>query len=428
MRYIAFALIAALTAGSMLMPVPQQPGPKEAPASLVPNHVICGVEEGGGRSTQLTAVSANEGPVQLTLFASGSPAGSIGVSIGPEGANVIPIVDVAAVGTVGALVELPPSDSLVGSVVRGSTSIAMESCSSVGAASSFLSGGTTAEQRSFEVHLMNPYAGEAVVDLTVTSEVGIESNDLLRSLIVPAASSVIVDMTALLPGRERLSVRIDSSAGRVFAIGRQTGVADTAVWNAVPGATDWLLPVPSLTPPAQLRVGNPSAQEVDFQVDVYGSGGLEEAVISDRVEANGEAVIDLSTLLEGASVQGVRVISTSPVVPTVWFEDQASIAVTSGGTEAASRWLLAGSALPGLESQRVVLLNPGLEDASVIIHSLRAARAQRTVVVPAQTVIELALEPADGFLLEASVPIVGLLSLSGQGSSAVSIGAPLADG
>jgi hypothetical protein len=304
----------------------------------------------------------------------------------------------------------------------------MESCSSVGAASSFLSGGTTAEQRSFEVHLMNPYAGEAVVDLTVTSEVGIESNDLLRSLIVPAASSVIVDMTALLPGRERLSVRIDSSAGRVFAIGRQTGVADTAVWNAVPGATDWLVPVPSLTPPAQLRVGNPSAQEVDFQVDVYGSAGLEEAVISDRVEANGEAVIDLSTLLEGASVQGVRVISTSPVVPTVWFEDQASIAVTSGGTEAASRWLLAGSALPGLESQRVVLLNPGLEDASVIIHSLRAARAQRTVVVPAQTVIELALEPADGFLLEASVPIVGLLSLSGQGSSAVSIGAPLADG
>jgi hypothetical protein len=104
------------------------------------------------------------------------------------------------------------------------------------------------------------------------------------------------------------------------------------------------------------------------------------------------------------------------------------LGVTNGATEPASRWLLAGSAIPDTESQRVVVLNPGLEDASVTIHSLRQGRAERSVLVPAQTVIELALETADGFLMDSSVPVVGLLVLSGQGPVAVSTGAPFADG
>jgi hypothetical protein len=428
MRYVALVAIGGLAAAAMLVPSAEPPSPGESPASLAPDHTVCAVEEGAGRTTQLTAVSASEGSVQLTLFASGRPAGSIGVSIGAEGASVIPIVDVAAVGTVGGLVELPPPESSVGSVVRGPSSLSMESCSPAAASSTMLTGGSTADQRSFEVHLMNPYAGEAVVDLRVTSEVGVESDDRLRSVIVPAFSSVIVDMATLLPGRTRLSVGIDSSAGRVFAVGRQAGGSDSAVWNAATGATDWLIPVPTLTSSGLLRIGNASGQEVDFQVDVYGSAGLVEAVIADVIDASGEALIDLATLVEGSTVQGLRVISTSPVVATLWFEDQASLGVTGGVVEPASRWLLAGSAIPDIESQRVVILNPGLEDASVTIHSLRPARTERSVVVPAQTVIELALETADGFLMDSTSPVVGLLVLSGQGPVAISTGSPFADG
>jgi hypothetical protein len=428
MRYLALVVVAGLTAGAMLIPTPAAPVPGLEPALLDSNHGVCGVEEGTGRTTQLTALSAGEGPLQLTLFASGRPAGSIGVSIGAEGSNVIPIVDVAAVGIVGGLVELPPSDTAVGSVVRGPTALSMEACASGAPDSALLTGGSTADQREFSVHLMNPYAGEAVVDLHVTSEVGIESDDRLRSLIVPAFSSVIVEMAELLPGRARLTLRIDTTQGRVFALGRQSGGADNAVWNATEGATDWLVPVPSLAGAGLLRVGNPTGQQVDFQIDVYGSSGLEEAVISDVIDAGGEAAIDLSTLLEGVSVQGARVISTSPVVATLWFEDLASMAVTTGATETSTLWLLPGSAQPGLESQRLVLLSPGLEDASVTVHSLRPDRAQRSVVVAAQTVVELALEPSDGFLVDSSAPVVALMALLGQGPGGISIGMPFTDG
>lgn len=426
MRYLALLAIVGLVAGSFFLDDPMAPDPGALPATHHSLYAVCPVEEGGGRTTELTTLSTDQGPIQLTLFHGGQTAGSIGVSIGSSGSNVIPVIDVAAVGTVGGLVEIPSGNSAVASVMRGATSLTAESCASSTSAQTYLTGGVSADERSFVVQLMNPFAAEAVVDLTVTSEVGLESNDQFNAVIVPSRSSTPVDLSQITPGRERLSVRIDTTAGRVIAVGRQSGNGDTATWNAVEAATDWLVPVPTADQPARVLVGNPSNTDVEYQIDAYGPGGLEEAVVSASIPPWGQAVIDLSTLREGVT-QAVRVISTAPVVATLWSEGPTNLGVTNGSPLPAGRWLLAGSLLTGVESGRVVIFNPGLEDAAIQVQSMRVGGAERALQVPAESVIELALETADGFLVEASVPVVVMLSSLGVGPGALTLGVSLAD-
>jgi hypothetical protein len=89
--------------------------------------------------------------------------------------------------------------------------------------------------------------------------------------------------------------------------------------------------------------------------------------------------------------------------------------------------LLAGPLLTGVESGRVVIFNPGLEDAAIQVQSMRGGGAERALQVPAESVIELALGTADGFLVEASVPVVVMLSSLGVGPDALTLGVSLAD-
>jgi hypothetical protein len=243
---------------------------------------------------------------------------------------------------------------------------------------------------------------------------------------VPSRSSTLVDLSEITPGRERLSVVVETESGRVIAVARQSGVADAAIWNGVAPATDWLIPIPTGGVPARVLVGNPSGLDIEYQVDIYGPGGLEEAAIADVIPPGGQASIDLAGL--EPVTRAVRVVSAGPVVAQLWSEDESALGVTTGAVEASVRWLLPGSLAAGVESGRIVILNPGLEDARVTIRSLRQASSQRTLSVPAESVVELVLEAADGFSIESNAPVVALLAATGSAGGALSMGVPISDG
>lgn len=424
-RYLSLVLVGGLVAAVFLVPPPDHPTPGDPPGIRLPLFAVCPVDEGGGRSTDLAALSTDEGPVQLTLFANGSTAGSIGVTIGSSGATVIPVVDVAAVGAVAGLVELPSGSSAAGSTIRGATSLSVESCAQAIPPQVSLTGGVTAGQRDFSLHLMNPFAGEAVASLTVTSEVGLESNSRYESVTVPSRGSTILDFSQLAPGRERITIQVDTSVGRVIAVAHQGSGDDGALWNAVPPSTDWFLPIPTGADSKRVLIGNPSNTEVEYQVDVYGPGGFEAAALSGVIAGGAEEAIDLADLPDA---RAIRVITTSPVVTTLWVETESMLAVTTGATEPAGSWLLPAALTPMVESTRVVILNSGLEDARVTMRSLRAAGSQLSLTVPAESVVELAVDGADGYLVDATVPVFALLMVLGQDVGASTIGVPLADG
>ncbi len=424
-KYSWLLVITGLVVIALVAPRFDQPTPGETPAFASPLFAVCPVEEGSGRTTEIAALSTVEGPVQLTLFASGATAGTIGVSTGSTGSTVIPVIDVAAVGTVGGLVELPAGTSAAGSSVRGAATLAVERCVSSIPPQVFVTGGVTAGQREFTLHLMNPFAGEAVVSLMVSSEVGLESNPRYESVIVPARGSTVLAFSQLAPGRERLSVLIDTSQGRVIAAARQSGPVDGALWNALPPATDWFVPYPVGDLSKRVLIGNPTNSGVEYQVDLYGPGGFEAAAVSGTIGAFGQEILDLS---EFSDARAVRVISATPVVATLWIETGSALAVTAGANEPAGSWLIPAALVPGVETGRLILLNPGLEDATVTLRSLRDSPSQVTLTVGAESVVEVALDAADGYLVDSASPVVALLTLLGEEVGAAAIGVPLDDG
>jgi hypothetical protein len=89
--------------------------------------------------------------------------------------------------------------------------------------------------------------------------------------------------------------------------------------------------------------------------------------------------------------------------------------------------MLPGAGAPEGGSSTVVILNVGLEDSTVGVRPLKADTSLRELVVAADDVIELGLEPADGYLIESTGPVVVLWTAQIESGGSLAIGVPLAD-
>lgn len=421
-RLFSVVAIAALVLALVALPAPDQPTHGEAPAHNPSAFAVCPIIEGGGRTTEVAVVSTSGGPTSLNLFANGSTAGSIEVGVGDNGAAVIPVVDVAAVGTVGGLVELPSASAAASTRIQGAQSATLEACVTAIPAEVFLAGGSTAGQGQMTLHLMNPFAGDAVASLSVTSEVGHESSSRFERVIVPSRGSSVMQMNEIIPGREWVTVRIDISQGRVAAVVRQADGSGTAAWNAVAPAADWFLPIPTDTP-GSVVIGSATPGDNEYQVDLYGPDGVEGAAITGVLS---EGAAERISLEEVPGVRAIRVVSALPLVASLETGDEASVGVTTGATTPAGSWLIPSALSAG--SARLVVLNPGLEDAPVVIRPLRPGSGEIAANVPAEGVVEVVLDGADGYLVDSTVPVVVLLAGTGENSGVLAIGMPIVDG
>ncbi len=235
-----------------------------------------------------------------------------------------------------------------------------------------------------------------------------------------------VDFNEFLPGRERISVRVTTELGRALVIGQQEVEGESSVWNAVPASGDWFVPIPAGEPSRTLLIGSPAAIEVDYQVDFYGPDGLEEALVTGVLPVGGEVELDLDEISLDASA--VRVVSTGPVVPVLRIDSPEGLATTSGSPVEANRLMLPGASSQAGGLARLVILNASIEDATVSIRPLRERSSIRELPVPSDGILELTLEPADGYLIESTSPVVALWVASTGSATAAAIGVPIEDG
>jgi hypothetical protein len=278
----------------------------------------------------------------------------------------------------------------------------------------------------FEIQLINPYAGEATVDLTVTTETGIESDHRFDAVIVPPLSTITRDLTQIIPGREQISVRVDTTRGSVLTFGRQTTDGASALWRAVPAGQEWLLPVPPGGPLKRMIIATPENAEIEYQVDLFGPDGYVEGHATGVLEPRGLALVPLAAVSDGAF--GVRVIATGPVVASLWMSSDQTLASTTASQVEAPVWLLPGASSPPGGSGSLVILNAGIETATVNIRTLGDQAVVRSVDVAAEGVLVEDLVAAAGYRVEASSPVVAMWTsnLGGEGTAATGI--PLQDG
>ena len=336
------------------------------------------------------------------------------------------IGEVAALGTAGSVLDLPSSDASAVSVIAGSTSIAAETCPVAPGRHSILGGGSTLSGQSFLLQLMNPYAGEAIADLVIESDAGLESNPELENVIVPARSSAIVDLAELLPGRAWLNVVIEVKQGGAIAVGRLAIDDDEAIWNAAVPAQDWFITVPHGLESHQVVIAADNSP-VEYQIDVYTPDGLEEARGAGEIEARGRATFDIGEVTPVASA--VRVVSTNPVSVFLRVRSASGLAMTGGATTPSSAWLLPGAGSITGATGSMIVLNPGLEDVNATVLPFRDGGTAAEVLVPAGEVVEVAVpaEPAQGYAVTGDGDLVTGWSIVRGGSFALGGGTAIGD-
>lgn len=426
MRYAAVAAMFGLLAALVLLPVTEPATPGAAPGSNVPPVAICPVFQVGDRTTAISVLSSVNGDGRLSSFAAGQTTGSVEFRTGGSGAVTLAAAESDAVGIAGALVEMPSDTTAAASVITGPNSRAAESCADEPPARAFISGGTTVSDSFFEIQLINPYAGEATVDLLVSSENGVESDDRFNAVTVPPLSTITRDLTQIIPGREAISVSVEPTRGSVIAFGRQTIGDKIAMWQAVAPAQDWWLPVPPGGAIKQMLVASPEAGEIEYQVDLYGPDGVVEAHDAGVIGSRGTVTVPLAAVTEGAA--GVRVISTGPVVPALRMDSAQGLAWTTASEVTAPVWLLPGASAPAGGAGTVVVLNSGIEPVSVTIKTLTDTALTRTLDVAAEDVLVVNLVAANGYRVEATGPVVALWTAGTDQAASAALGIPLQDG
>ena len=426
MRYLIAILMLGLAVSAVMLPAPEPAEPDTLPGTEPSPVAICPIFEGGDRRTTVSVLSSVNGQGRLSIFAAGAETGAVEFRTGSTGAVTIPAADADAVGTAGGLVEMPSETTAAGVVIAGPGSRAAEACADIPTGQAFISGGSTISDSFFEIQLINPYAGEATVDLIVTSDGGIESNDRFNEVIVPPLSVITMDLTQLIPGRESISVNVETTRGSILAFGRQTTDDEIAVWRAVAPAQDWWLPVPPGDPTKRMVIATPDAVGVEYQVDLYGPDGFVEAHATGAIDGRGVALVPLAAVTTGAA--GVRVIATGPVVASLWMDSPAGMAATTGSSVDAPVWLMPGASGPPGGSSSLVILNSGIEPVTVSVRSLADQSLVRTLEVAAEGVLVSDLVAADGYRIEATGPVVAMWTSSVDGGGTAALGIPLQDG
>jgi hypothetical protein len=420
-------MIVILAGGAVVLPPLDSPQPAPAAPVDPPAMAVCAIEEGSGRVTTVDVASAVDGSGTLTAFAAGSTVGAVDFETDTSNVSAIPMAEVAAVGIGGALLELPDLASAATTVVTGANSLAIDSCPVAAGGDLILGGGSTLSDQRFAVQLMNPYAGEAIVNFFVLSDAGLESSDALDSVIVPARSTILVDLAEILPGREWMTVAIEVDTGGVLAVGRLGIGSDNAIWSAVAPAQDWFVPVPHGLESRQVVIAAWDS-DVEYQIDLYGPDGLVEAFESGQIPARGQAVFDVGAVSAVASA--VRVVTTGPVGAFVRITSDTGVTMTSGSPTPASALLLPGAGSIAGGSGWLVVLNPGLEDVSAEVTTLGPAPERLSLAIPAGEVSETALSSggALGYAISGDGPLVATWSTTTSSAIGLGTAVPISDG
>lgn len=426
MRYVAIFLMVLLAVAAVVLPTPAAEEYGDVPATEIPPVAICPLAETAGETTDVSVLSSISGQGRLSTFAAGDETGATDFRTGSAGSVVIPAADAGAVGFAGGLVEMPSEGTAAGVTFRGGGSLASEACADIPTGNSFITGGSTASGAVFQLQLLNPYAGEAIVDLTVTTDAGIESDEQFDGVIVPALSTRTLNFADIIGGRERISVDIETTTGAVLAFGRQTNEGRTALWRAVEPGQDWWIPAPEGGGTKQLRIGSPNASEVEYQVDLYGPDGFVEGHAGGVIGPRGRVTVPMAGVTSQALA--MRVVTTAPVVPTLWIDSPEGLAATSGSQVDAPAWFLPGASLSPGGSASIVILNSGLDPVSVSVWPLGPNSLSRSFELDAEGLLVVDIVEADGYRVEASGPVVAMWASSLDAAGSVAIGIPVLDG
>jgi hypothetical protein len=401
MKVFALFVVALLAAAFVVVPPPNEPVPESPVPPASPPYAVCPLGEGARRSSSVFVLGGGGGALEATVFSAGDVVASEVLAISDEGSGSLVLSDVTGLARAPVTLALDDTGRKVGMTLSGA-GVAAAACDPGSQDPVVLAGASTSEGETFTVTLANPFAGTARADLVAASEIGTESDPALEGLVVPPRSLITLDLSSLLPGRQVMSIGVETTAGRLIVAAVHEGAGEVAAMQGITADVDWFLPVPDfadLTKSVVLFA--PGTAEVPFQLDVYGPDGLFEAMTEGTVPARGQTVIPVADLLDGPGT--VRVVAAGPVGAVLTLEGESVRAMLPGVSSPAPTWLLPGAGALG--ATRVHVFNPGEIDVTAVLVD-PGGEPRATEAVPAGRMVTLSLPAGEGARVEADGDVV----------------------
>jgi hypothetical protein len=344
---------------------------------------------------------------------------SIRVELAARSLTTLPVSDVGA-GVGGVTVET--SGASAGSVTVAHRMLAdtqsdQSTCLTEASSRWYFASGNTELGTSARLWLLNPFAGDASVDIAITTENGTRvpggdpgQDNSFRGVIVPAGTAKVIDLGQGARVRTQFSVTVRAVGGRVAA--EMTQSVKNQGLRMSPGvprlSTTWAFAdsTGGTEVDEQLHILNPSRRAVTVRVSVMPNQDREsfpEPFLIDvparhfatvPISAEGRVNPDISRWIRVDSVTGPGVAVMQVVVLTGPGNADGSrpsvaggLASSSGSSAAATDWYVT-SLDPGPDSQSVVVLaNPSetgiaLVDISRITGGDSATIAEQLEVPP----------------------------------------------
>ncbi len=319
-------------------------------------------------------------------------------------ATSIEISSLQPVGESSAIVEFGLGPAGADVLAAGNGLAAADVCPSELPDVWHVGGGSTADGDRLTLRLFNPFLDVARVDLTVVSELGAEAATGFEGVSIPARSTKTIDIGAVLPGRQSLSIFVDNVDGAVIpALVRGSG-GDVAVWSGVGESDTWELPLTvdgGLT--GSIILTNSSILPVEFSIDVFSTQAEVSTPVTGGIEGPGQTVIPLADL--GEATYGARITGDGPFGAVVVGVAQDARAAMAGVRNPSSQWILPGvNVEPGAE-YRMWVLNTGVDTVVVSYGSSGGTvDGQLEVAAGAVASVDLSDLGAAGLIVEAASP------------------------
>ncbi len=190
--------------------------------------------------------------------------------------------------------------------VRDANGESWAPCAVEGSSTWYTADGST-DAADVKLALFNPFADEAIVDISATTDAGRAEPAEFRGVVVSARSLKVIDLGDQLRRRQWISTTVDARRGRLVVSQLQNGTV-----RNVPGIS-LTMAVPSLEKQITLPTGVVTAGTTD-RVTIYNPTDAEANVVIQVIPENGAKAIELPTVIAAKS-RYARDLETEVSVP-----------------------------------------------------------------------------------------------------------------
>jgi GT2 family glycosyltransferase len=264
-----------------------EPVPIAAPANALSSSWFC-AGASGGASGSISAsghiVIANTGArpanAVVTVVPNQGSSVRVPVRVGPYTSISVPETVPNGSAWVGAIVDVDAGAVAVAQTVEG-LSTSVRPCATSGSSVWYFASGQTRINADTAIQLLNPYPSDSIVDLSFSTNQGIEEPQEFTGIDVPAGGLVTLDLGAHLRRRASIATTVKARTGRIVAWETEwvtappSGQAIVGTPQAANPLSDPALPVPGV----DAILGAPAAAMAWSWPDGLAGSGLDEQYV-----------------------------------------------------------------------------------------------------------------------------------------------------